>query len=193
MIITLCGHPGAGKSESARFLCSEYSLSRRSFADPLKDAVASLFGFDRELLSGSFDREWRERVDPRWGITPRQALERTGEAMRREYGPNFFVQCWDAKGPQNTVTDDMRHTSEIRRASQLGALMIWIRRDNVRPSWEEFAINEPASMPHDFPHVHVSRWEWLQHTRGMIVVDNNGTVPQLHDNLRAAIGEKGRA
>ena len=66
MIIGVCGFIGTGKDTIADYLVNIRQFRRESFANTLKDAVASVFGWDRELIEGRTRqaREWREQVDP---------------------------------------------------------------------------------------------------------------------------------
>ena len=72
MIIGICGFIGAGKDTAADYLVNFHSFRRDSFAATLKDSVAAVFGWNRELLEGRTKeaREWREQVDPRWAKSP---------------------------------------------------------------------------------------------------------------------------
>ena len=52
MIIGLCGAQGSGKDTVANILVSKYGFVRISFATALKDVVAILFSWPREMLEG---------------------------------------------------------------------------------------------------------------------------------------------
>ena len=62
MIIGICGLIGSGKDTIADILVQEKNFEKLSFADKLKDGVASVFGWDRQMLEGKTDssRSWRE-------------------------------------------------------------------------------------------------------------------------------------
>ena len=64
------------------------------FADPLKDLVANLFGWDRERMDS--DHEYKETVDPYWGISPRVALQKIGTEMFRNgvLYTEFKINIW---------------------------------------------------------------------------------------------------
>ena len=51
MIIGLLGFAGSGKGTVADILVSK-GFKKESFADPVKDAVAAIFGWERSLLEG---------------------------------------------------------------------------------------------------------------------------------------------
>ena len=80
MIVGIAGLIGSGKDTIADYLVNSHGFKRESFAGTLKDAVASVFGWDRILLEGrtSSAREWREQIDSWWAtrlniphLTPR--------------------------------------------------------------------------------------------------------------------------
>ena len=101
MIIGLCGLIGSGKDTAADYLCNFHEFRRDSFASTLKDAVASVFGWDRELLEGRTKqaREWREQIDPWWAdrmhmpnLTPRLILQLWGtEVCRRGFHDDIWI------------------------------------------------------------------------------------------------------
>ena len=84
MIIGICGLIGSGKGTVADILQDDFGFTKISFADSLKDAVAAVFSWDRQLLEGATDesRHWREQIDPWWAdrlkmpeLTPRLILQ----------------------------------------------------------------------------------------------------------------------
>ena len=50
MIIGICGFIGSGKDTAADYLVNSHGFRRESFANSLKDAVAAVFNWDREML-----------------------------------------------------------------------------------------------------------------------------------------------
>ena len=84
MILGVTGLIGSGKDTIADYLVTEHGFKRISFAASLKDAVAAVFNWDRELLEGTTkqSRQWREQVDTWWAdrlqmsnLTPRWVLQ----------------------------------------------------------------------------------------------------------------------
>ena len=98
MIIGICGLIGSGKDTIADYLIKRHNFQKLSFADKLKDSVATMFDWDRELLDGKTDtsRKWRESVDEYWTqetgeeITPRYVLQKFGTEVR----DGFHVHTW---------------------------------------------------------------------------------------------------
>ena len=68
MLIGLVGLIGSGKDTVAERLVSHHGYVRDSFAKSLKDATASIFGWNREMVEGNTkeSREWREQPDAFW-------------------------------------------------------------------------------------------------------------------------------
>jgi len=85
MLVGICGAKGAGKNEAAKVLIHRHAFTPIAFADPLKVAVREIFSFTYNQVNGSFEE--KEAVDPRWGISPRQAMQWFGtESMRGAFG-----------------------------------------------------------------------------------------------------------
>ena len=55
MIIGMCGLIGTGKDTVADILVNNYNFIKVSFPDKLKDGVATVFSWERELLEGTTD------------------------------------------------------------------------------------------------------------------------------------------
>ena len=128
MILGVTGFIASGKDTVADYLCTFHGYKRISFAASLKDAIASIFGWDRELLEGTTksSREWREQVDPWWSerlgkeITPRYILQYWGtEVCRNGFHPDIWVASVEnklRKSTDNIVITDCRFANEIGRA-----------------------------------------------------------------------------
>lgn len=101
MIIGLCGFQGSGKDTVGDILVKSHGFIRLSFASALKDAVAVLFGWNRDMLEGVTpeSRQFREQVDEYWSeklkipdFTPRKALQMIGtELFRNHFHSNMWV------------------------------------------------------------------------------------------------------
>ena len=99
MIIGICGLIGSGKGSVADILVENHNFEKLSFADKLKDGVASVFSWDRDMLEGDTDRSriWREKEDKFWtnetgtSVTPRLVLQLFGTDCMRN---GFFDGIW---------------------------------------------------------------------------------------------------
>jgi len=54
MLIGIVGLISSGKDTVAERLVQEHNFKKDSFAKSLKDAVSSMFNWDREMLEGKF-------------------------------------------------------------------------------------------------------------------------------------------
>ena len=100
MIIGICGLIGSGKGTVADILVENHNFQKLSFADKLKDGVASVFDWDRDMLEGDTDRSriWREKEDEFWSnetgmsVTPRLILQLFGtDCMRNGFYDGIWV------------------------------------------------------------------------------------------------------
>ena len=188
MIIGICGFQGSGKDTIADYLQNIYGFKRDSFASTLKDAVAAIFGWDRELLEGRTieSRQWRETVDNWWanrldmpGLTPRLVLQKWGtEVARKSWHDDTWIASLEHKlvnAHNDIVITDVRFPNEIRAVRSAGGIVIRVVR-GPEPEWYDIAVatNEGTfnHMAHAYPEVHPSEWAWIG-TKFDAVLDNN--------------------
>jgi hypothetical protein len=198
-IIGICGFIGSGKDTAADYLVNFHEFRRDSFAATLKDAVAAVFGWDRELLEGrtKHAREWREQVDSWWAerlkmpeLTPRLALQLWGtEVCRRAFHDDIWIASLEARlrnSRDNIVISDCRFPNEIKAIKQAGGQVVWVQRGEL-PSWhimagkanngDTFAAEKLKALG-----VHASETAWVG-TNFDYIVDNNGTVDDLYNRI----------
>jgi hypothetical protein len=210
MIIGISGFQGSGKDTIADYLCNIYGFKRDSFAATLKDAVAAVFGWDRELLEGrtTESRQWRETVDLWWAnrlnmpdLTPRLVLQKWGtEVARKSWHDDTWIASLENKlhkTHNDIVITDVRFPNEIRAIKNAGGIVIRVRRGD-EPVWYSIAkrANKGDSMAQqqlaDFK-IHPSEWAWIG-TEFDAVIENNADgldplfaqVKDLVTNLQAA-------
>ena len=139
MIIGVCGFIGSGKDTVADYLVNFHEFRRESFASTLKDAVASVFGWDRTMLEGrtAQAREWREQVDPWWAarldmptLTPRWVLQYWGtEVCRKSFHDDIWIASLENKlrnSQDHVVISDCRFPNEIGSRRQRLYLDNWL-------------------------------------------------------------------
>lgn len=194
-IIGICGFIGSGKDTAADYLVNFHEFRRDSFAATLKDAVAAVFGWDRELLEGRTKqaREWREQVDPWWAerldmpnLTPRWVLQWWGtEVCRKSFHNDIWIASLEARlrnASDNIVISDCRFPNEIKAIKQAGGKVIRVVR-NEDPEWYDVAVETNRGnfnhMATAYPDVHASEWAWVG-TNFDAVIDNNSTVDALY-------------
>lgn len=202
MIIGVCGLIGAGKDTIADYLVNIHQFRRESFANTLKDAVAAVFGWDRELLEGrtKHSRAWREQVDPWWAerlgmpdLTPRWVLQYWGtEVVRRGFHDDTWIASLENKLRKTTddvVISDCRFPNEIRAIKQAGGVVVRVHR-GPDPDWYQFAesVNRGPERNLEWSwaktqlekfNIHASETAWIG-TQFDAVLDNNSTMDHLY-------------
>ena len=152
MIIGICGLIGSGKDTIADYLQNIHQFRRESFASTLKDAVAHVFGWPRDLLEGRTreSREWREQVDPWWSerldmphLTPRYVLQVWGtEVARRSFHDDIWIASLEnklRKTQDDVVISDCRFPNEISAIKRAGGTVIRVTR-GPEPEWYDLAV-----------------------------------------------------
>ena len=189
MIIGICGLIGCGKGTVGDILV-EQGFVKLSFADKLKDGVATIFGWDRAMLEGDTvqSRKWREEVDDFWTaetgrtITPRLVLQEFGtDCMRLGFDDGIWVSLVKQqilKSPEKSfVLPDVRFENEIKMLRSIGG-EVWSVSRNNDPKWlidyETIGI-EPTN-------VHPSEWHWVKPAKDWSI-ENNGTIDDLKDQV----------
>lgn len=134
-IIGLVGSAGSGKDTLANYLINQYNFQKYSFASSLKDAIASIFNWDRNLLEGDTEisRKFRETKDDFWKISPREAMQTIGtDLFRNHFDPDIWVKSLilKIKDQKNIVISDCRFENEVKALKNIGAIIIKIERDD---------------------------------------------------------------
>ena len=207
LIIGLVGFQGSGKDTIADYLVNIHEFKRESFANTLKDAVAHIFGWDRELLEGRTkqSRAWREQPDEWWSnrlgreITPRWVLQYWGtEVARRGFHDDIWIASLENK--LRTITDDVvisdcRFPNEIAAIKSAGGRVIRVVR-GPDPDWYPFAltVNEGqknitwsrAKMQLEKFNIHASETAWIG-TEFDAVVENNASLDDLYQQINGLV------
>jgi hypothetical protein len=206
MIVGICGFIGSGKDTVADYLVNFHEFRRESFANTLKDAVSSVFGWDRTMLEGRTKaaREWREQVDPWWAerlsmptLTPRWVLQYWGtEVCRKAFHDDIWIASLENKlrnSLDNVVISDCRFPNEIASIKNAGGKILWVKRGEL-PDWYDTALE--ANNGHNWAiqdlkiqKIHASETAWIG-TDFDYEIDNNGTIDQLYLKISSVIGHE---
>ena len=181
MLIGLVGLISSGKDTVAERLITHHGYKRDSFAKSLKDAVSSMFNWDREMLEGNTasSRHWREQPDKFWSekmakeVTPRWVLQYFGtEVMRQGMYDAIWVDSVIGryKG-ENTVISDTRFQNEIKTIKAHGGIVVLVKREEI-PTREEMQKQG----------IHQSEWDWVGSDFDYII-DNTNSLEGLNANI----------
>jgi len=190
MIVGMCGLIGTGKDTVADILVHNYNYKKISFADKLKDGVATVFSWDRQMLEGTTDesRSWREQKDEFWSretnehITPRLVLQMFGtDCMRNGFYNGIWVSIVKQQileNPnQNFVIPDVRFENEAVMIKEVGG-EVWRICRGEDPVWFTNYVKNNI-VPED---VHESEWRWAKLDFNFIV-KNNDTIVDLKNQV----------
>jgi hypothetical protein len=208
MIVGIAGFIGSGKDTIADYLITFKGFRRMSYAEPLKDAISAIFGWDRELLEGTtkYSREWRDQIDPWWAerlqiphLNPRWVLQQWGtEVGRRAFHDDIWIASIEHRlrsVKDNIVISDCRFPNELKSIKRAGGITIRVKRGD-NPVWYDaaVAVNKGYYSPgfHDARkvleenNVHASEYSsvGLEYD---YYVENNGSVDELHRNIDSII------
>ena len=181
MLIGIVGQIGSGKDTVAERLVTHHGYKRDSFAKSLKDAVSSMFNWDRDMLEGNTtsSRHWREQPDKFWSekmgkeVTPRLILQQFGtEIMRGQMYDGIWVDSVIGryKG-ENTVISDTRFQNEIKTIKAHGGIVVLVKREEI-PTREEMQKQG----------AHQSEWDWIGSNFDYII-DNTSSLEGLNANI----------
>lgn len=175
LLIGLAGHARVGKDTVARYLAAHLTLISYAFADPLKQALASMFNLTANQLEGTE----KEQPLPWLGKSPRELMQLLGTEWGRDL---VHPQLWLLLAEQNlqllaehdqamqgVVIRDVRFDNEADWVRSKGGVILHISRRGIRPA-----------------NNHVSEYG-VRHYRGDYVIENDGTLGELYDQLDRAI------
>jgi hypothetical protein len=139
----------------------------------LKEGARAIFGLNDAQLYG----DQKEVVDPRWGTTPRDILQRLGtEAIRGVFWDDHWIRRTlsevDARGQDKYVVTDVRFMNEVRAIRERGGHVVRL----TRPDAPGIATSRHAS-------------EALTGSEADWHLLNGGSIPDLHRRVETLLDE----
>ena len=133
-LIGITGKAGSGKDTLADYIASKYGARKMALADPIKEILNSLFGFPASAWK---DREWKEKVAPMIGHSPRVLIQSLGTQWGRMINEDLWVSKLVAKWRESdgalTIVPDIRFDNEAVFMLRSGSMIIRIDRNEVEP------------------------------------------------------------
>ena len=203
MIVGILGLKGAGKDTIGNYLIDNYNFEKIAYAGALKDAICCIFGWDRTMMEGSTEesRKWREEVDPYWGFSPREMMQKIGtDLFRKQIKDDIWIKSLKLKlekmtqGPfkmkNNVVITDCRFKNEIDVIKEKGGIIILVEKD--APSWIKYVedyktgkiTEEEAAQNLQNTGIHESEWRCYLYNDIDYYIKNTGSIEELYDKIK---------
>jgi hypothetical protein len=207
MVIGLVGFIGSGKGTVSDILVKQ-GYQTDSFAAPLKDLCAAVFGWPRELLEGDTmeSRGFRETPDMFWSrkldianFTPRLALQLLGtDIMRDHFHQDIWLNSLEYRFHKthnaNKVISDCRFRNELKIIQRMGGKVVWVQRGKL-PEWYQTACDATGGnvlaeriMETRHADVHRSEWDWAGYPVDKIIT-NDGSMEDLNHAVLSMMNE----
>ena len=172
-----------GKDTAANYLEDKFSggAKRVAFADKVKQVAMLLFGLSHDQCFGSVSV--KEKIDPRYGLTPREILQGIGEKMREIY-PTIWVDTLfnttipelQKDGYDFFVISDVRYPNEADAIHKQGGAVVKVERDGS-------GVSVGAS--------HSSETSMRNYREFDFVVKNNSTLEEYFSKIDTVVEEIG--
>lgn len=124
VLIGLIGYKQSGKDTFADYLVSNHGFVKHAFAEPVKKICRVMFNLKDQQLN---DPVLKETMDGRWGLSPRQMMQRVGTDMiRRLWDDDFWVKHMDMRLDKecDVVISDVRFSNEAQWIKDNGGILI---------------------------------------------------------------------
>jgi dephospho-CoA kinase len=186
MVIGITGKKGSGKDVLGSYFVDECQFQLYKFAEPIKNMCRDIFLWDDTHVDGTK----KEQIDPRWGISPRQAQQFIGTELFREkfrevsktfndrIANNIWVKRFEYMykaekldnkrmylQEPNYVITDVRFLNEADAVHSLGGKIIQIKCEKTIGNDTHASETEMDYIVPDY------------------IISNNGTLTELHDKF----------
>jgi hypothetical protein len=134
MLIAITGKAGVGKDTLASLMWEQTGGVSLAFADPIKLACQVVFNLSE---AQTWEREEKEQIDPRWGLSPRQMFQKFSE-LKTWAGPDVWVKRLEQRlallPPDTSIyITDVRFEDEAAWVREQGGTIIHLTRPGVAP------------------------------------------------------------
>lgn len=168
-LIGILGRSRSGKDTVANIISKlypNYVICR--FAQPIKNALQEIYNFTPEQL----EDDQKELVDPRYNISPRQAMQEMTYFYLNKHGAGFFsdklFSQFDNKNNQ-IIIPDVRYEHDIHQIHKRGGIILKITRPSLKLQHSvENNINE---------------------LKGDYELVNDGTIKDLEEHINALFNQ----
>lgn len=136
-IIGIVGLKSSGKSTCAEYMVRNYNYHEFAFANPLKKICKILFS-----LTDSDVHRNKEQINPNWGITNREILQKFGTDVCRDLLPKVFPQItksvWitimekNIKEYEDIIISDVRYPDEAKFIKDNNGIILEIVRPELK-------------------------------------------------------------
>lgn len=201
IILGISGKACVGKDTAADWLVGKYGFVKIAFADVIKRICMDTFGFTEEQLWGP--SQTRNKIDDRYGISPREALQAFGDAGRNLYGDIWIEYTlniartlstkhhyhyhyakgmhqsshfqWKDVPPRHVVVSDARYINEINAIKDENGI-------NIRLLRPEVALEGSTGK-----HSSESNQKLISDDSFDSVIENSSTIPDLYHKTKEFI------
>ena len=142
-LIGIIGLKNSGKDTMGDYLISNHGFIKYAFANPVKEICKTLFSLSDEQLE---DRVLKEKMDPRWGVSPREMFQKIGtdfgqftlfklfpelkdKIKYREIWVKLFEEWFLKNKDKDIVITDVRFMHEVKKIKSMGGQIVKIKRN----------------------------------------------------------------
>jgi hypothetical protein len=191
MIIGVIGKKRSGKDTIADFLKRKYQFQQGSFAKPIKECCKLIFDWTDEHVYGSL----KEVVDPRWGISPRQAMQHFGTdwaqvelcksfpAFSKKTGRSLWVKRLLADYLKDGMKNDIV-ISDARFPHEKKCIEDFAKKNKVKCYFIRVERDQNKKLNEKDNHASEKEMESMGQD---IIIKNNGTLEELYAKVKDCI------
>jgi len=182
IIIGLGYKAQSGKDTVADRIVKKNPFFKKSaFAGNLKKACQAIFGLSNEQLWGHD----KARIDPFWGVAPREIMQRVGtECLRKNFRDDVWVKSLEhdivSDYTRNHVITDVRFPNEAQAVKDWGGITVLVERNwlSSNPTGNKL---DGKALKHD-SETAMDAYDGWDYT-----IDNNGTLEELFDKIEGML------